>query len=170
MLGLPLDFWRHLRTVLPPDAWREFLETVRATDTDYRYDKDCARFSIAQAVCWLAHDFGGSEFCVLRCADNLTGYSPGPLERGTAPDRDWLAHELYTLCANALSKVAAMKRQQKTLRQAQEELRAAIYKRTMHSNDCPHWDYESTHCRECDAHDNDVRRARRIVRELRGTP
>lgn len=61
-----------------------------------------------------------------------------------------------------------MKRQQKTLRQAQEELRAAIYARTMHSNDCPHWDYESTSCSKCDAHDDEVKRARRIVRELRG--
>lgn len=109
MLGLPLDFWRHLRMVLPSDAWSEFLETVRGTD--YRYDPDCAKFSIAQAVCWLAHDYGGSEFCVLRCADNLTGYQPGPLERGTSEDRDYLAHELYTLCAGYLDAQIARRKQ-----------------------------------------------------------
>lgn len=108
MLGLSLEFWRHLRIALPSDAWREFLELVR------QYHGcggsiacvDDARFSIGQAVCWLAHDYGGSEFCVLRCADNLTGYEPGPLERGTSEERDFLAHELYTLCANHLARVA----------------------------------------------------------------
>lgn len=107
MLGLSLEFWRHLRIALPSEAWSAFLAEVR------QYHGcggiiGCvaeARFSIAQAVCWLAHDYGGSEFDVLRCADNLTGYQPGPLERGTSEDRDYLAHSLYTLCAAHLAKV-----------------------------------------------------------------
>lgn len=111
MLGLSLDFWRHLRIALPNDAWREFLRTLRTE----AYSLHCgrpepidhaeARFAIGAAVCWLAHDYGGSEFCALRCADNLTGYQPSPLERGTSDERDPLAHRLYTLTAEHLAKV-----------------------------------------------------------------
>jgi hypothetical protein len=104
MLGLSLDFWRHLRIALPTEAWREFLEQVRAWHGcgGIIASVDEARWSIATAVYWLAEDFGASEFDALRCAENLTGYSPSPLHRRIEDARDELATLLYDACAEYL--------------------------------------------------------------------
>lgn len=50
------------------------------------------------------------------------------------------------------------KRRDQSAYDAANALRIAVYRRKMHSDECPRWDYEATNCDECDAHDAEVKR------------
>lgn len=49
------------------------------------------------------------------------------------------------------------KRRDQSAYDAANELRIAIYRRRMHSEDCALWDFESNNCAECDEHDAKVK-------------
>lgn len=101
MLGLPLDFWRHLRIALPSEAWREFLDQVRQWHGcgGIIGCVDEARFAIGAAVYWLAYDYGQSEFDQLRCAATIADYKPSPRHCKVEDAEDELAVSLYQTVA-----------------------------------------------------------------------
>lgn len=48
----------------------------------------------------------------------------------------------------------------KTARELRRDLEAALASRRMHSEDCPHWDYDENNCVTCDVWDAKVRSLR----------
>jgi len=46
---------------------------------------ECDAGDVAEALYWLAYDYGGSEWCPLRRASNVSGYRPGLCARAVEP-------------------------------------------------------------------------------------
>lgn len=55
-------------------------------------DQLALRFGVADALCWLAHDWGGSQSCPLRAAAHAFDFSPGV--RASGPE-EGLAQSIY---------------------------------------------------------------------------
>lgn len=91
-LNMPPAFWRFLAEVRCGDVLRTIARHVPQLGAD--------AFDVAEAVHWIASDYGGSEFDPLRRAANASAFEPGTLAYGPQS-------EVACLLYNALSHVIA---------------------------------------------------------------
>lgn len=61
---------------------------------------EASEFEMAEALYWLAADYGGSEHDPLRRAANSTGYEPGPFHREPSTE---VAFLIYQACGRLLA-------------------------------------------------------------------
>ena len=62
-------------------------------------------FNVAEALYYLAANYGGSEFCPLRRAENSTGFRPGLMaQTRNEPEPGTMSREIYDRLAEFLSR------------------------------------------------------------------
>lgn len=91
-LALPAAFWRFLGEVRCGDVLRAVARHVPQLGAD--------AFDVAEAVYWIAADFGGSEFDPLRRAAVASAFEPGCLAYGPQSEAACL---LYNALAHVLA-------------------------------------------------------------------
>lgn len=92
-LGFDPMFWQFLAEPKCGDVLRALASEAR------RLGSELDAFDVAEAVYWIASDYGGSEFCPLRRASNVSEFYPGPLAMGPNGSA---AIDLYSAMATVL--------------------------------------------------------------------
>jgi hypothetical protein len=84
-LDLPPSVWANLAERIGTAGLRLLNRLVRENDLDV--------WDVAEAIYWLAADYGASEHDPLRKAANCTEYNPGRLHRAPTTDGSRLIYE-----------------------------------------------------------------------------